>query len=82
MTHESEDSGDGPAEDVPCTFHGRVYADHDFYYGERCRRCGTYRQEVPAAQAEHLLRLAEFGKVFHSQWGEPELLLPAPGDDV
>lgn len=28
-------------EEVPCVFHGRTYPEHDFYYGDQCRRCGA-----------------------------------------
>lgn len=27
--------------DTDCVFHGRVYPEHDFYYGPECRRCGA-----------------------------------------
>ena len=27
--------------DTDCVFHGRVYPEHDFTYGNECRRCGA-----------------------------------------
>lgn len=27
-----------------CVFHGRVYPEHDFYYGPECRRCGARKE--------------------------------------
>jgi hypothetical protein len=36
-------AGTATEEDGACMFHGRPYAEHDWYYGDECRRCGKER---------------------------------------
>jgi hypothetical protein len=33
------------AADTDCVFHGKIYPEHDFYYGSECRRCGAEADE-------------------------------------
>lgn len=42
--HTRTAHGEPPLEgitDTDCVFHGQVYPEHDFTYGNECRRCGA-----------------------------------------
>ncbi|QFP97467.1 hypothetical protein SEA_SPILLED_195 [Streptomyces phage Spilled] len=42
---ERWESEGGKTTKIPCIFHGREYKQHDFYYGDQCRRCGVWKDE-------------------------------------